>query len=297
MTKFKIVIGENVCSSEPARNITMARFILAVAILAVHSEAFQPTFLSKPILNDLKFQNMRGFEQRGGFAIRNGFKMNGQQQGKDWEAVKDPKTGDTYWYNPKTLETTWDSPTIITVESPTPSIPKPVKEEASPFSPQAAASTFEIMTKFTQKLTEYKACTDSEKRRTLRLEILELYTEFAIPSLSLAIGTIITFPGAFAFFFVALQASGRGLADIQALFASVPFVADALSHIDPSLGTAAIAAVAVELVSPLLLLAAVAIKGTVEAGLRERLPQLGLDASGMAKRLDALAGGGEADLF
>ncbi len=229
--------------------------------------------------------------------MRNCLQMNGKQS-TDWEAVKDPKTGDTYWYNPKTLETTWDSPTLITVESPTPLTSKESNEEkASPFSPQAAASTFEIMNKFAQKLSEYKACTDSGKRRELRLEILELYTEFAIPSLSLAIGTIITFPGAFAFFFVALQASGRGLADIQALFAPVPFAADALSHIDPSLGTAAIAAVAVELVSPLLILLAVAIKGSVEAALRERLPQLGLDASGMAKRLDALAGGEEADLL
>jgi hypothetical protein len=191
------------------------------------------------------------------------------------------------------LETTWEQPATTPTQSQ--KADEIATAKPSPFSPEGVASTFEIMKTFSEKLTEYKSCTDKTERRKLRLEILEIYTNFAVPSLSLAFGTFVSFPGAFVLIFIALQASGRGLPDLKALFASVPFVADALSHIDPSLGNAAVTAVLVELLSPVLILLAVAIKGRLEAQLREQLPRWGLDADGLASRIDALAGG-EADL-
>jgi hypothetical protein len=278
--------SENFRFVTPASKMQVLNFLhilVLVVFVAKESIAFSPTyqFTGKKVDNALS-KSICSFQQchsrSASFALR---------MQTNWEEAKDPATGKMYWYNTKTLETTWESPFREV---------KDAKKDA-PFSPEAAASTFEMMGKFTQKLSEYKACADPIQKRALRLEILSIYTEFAVPSLSLAIGTFISFPGAFAIVFIALQASGRGLADVQALLAPVPFASEALSHIDPALGSAAIAAVVVELASPALILAAVAIKGAVESRLRERLPQWGLDADGIARRLDALAGGEEADLL
>ena len=264
--------------------------VFGLALLALESETYsliliKKIFYANPPAPSTSFVAKGRHLHFKCSSKRPGLKMN--EIPPEWKEVMDPQTGKPYWYNPTTLQTSWEPPVPATID------PKKV----APFSAEAAASTFEMMGKFTEKLSEYKACADPVQKRALRLEILSIYTEFAVPALSLAVGTFITFPGAFVFFFIALQASGRGLADIQTLAAPVPFAADALSHVDPALGNAAIAAVVMELASPLLILGAVAIKGTVEARLREGLPRWGLDADGLARRLDALAGGEDADLL
>ena len=139
-----------------------------------------------------------------------------------------------------------------------------------------------------EKGEEYKNCKEPTERQRLRRELVDLYTEFTVPALSLAIGTLISFPGAFAFFYISLQISGRGLPDIQNLVASFPPAADALSKLDPALGNIAVAAVAVELVSPLLILFAAALKGQIETALRARLESLGLDAESVARKIDEI---------
>ena len=208
--------------------------VFGLALLAVESETYsliliKKIFYANPPAPSTSFVAKGRHLHFKCSSKRPGLKMN--EIPPEWKEVMDPQTGKPYWYNPTTLQTSWEPPVPATID------PKKV----APFSAEAAASTFEMMGKFTEKLSEYKACADPVQKRALRLEILSIYTEFAVPALSLAVGTFITFPGAFVFFFIALQASGRGLADIQTLAAPVPFAADALSHVDPALGNAAIA--------------------------------------------------------
>ena len=93
----------------------------------------------------------------------------------------------------------------------------------------------------------------------MQSEIIEMYVDFAVPAVALALGTLASFPGAFVVFFTGLGVTGRGLPDIEALVENFPdFLAEplgnALEGIDPNLGNAAVAAILVELASPLLFL-------------------------------------------
>jgi len=95
--------------------------------------------------------------------------------------------------------------------------------------------------------------------------------------------------------------TGRGLPDVEALFATFPEfladpAADLLAKVDPKLGTAAVAAILVELASPLLLLVSAAIKGNIEQWLTAKLPEWGLDAKGLLLRLKRITPDGE-ELF
>jgi hypothetical protein len=120
-------------------------------------------------------------------------------------------------------------------------------------------------------------------------------------SLETALGTLVAFPGAFVLFFSLLSLTGRGLPDVEALFATFPdFIADPaadlLDKVDPALGNAAVAAILVELVSPLLFISQLALKGKIETWLRGKMAGWGLDANGLLKRLERIAGPDE-DLF
>jgi hypothetical protein len=140
-----------------------------------------------------------------------------------------------------------------------------------------------------------------DQKTALQNEIIEMYVDFAVPAVSLALGTLLSFPGAFAFFFLFLSVTGRGISDVEAMFAALPdFIADPavdfLGNVDPNLGTAAVAAILVELVSPLLLIVSATLKGRIEVWLNGKLQEWGLDAKGLLARLQRIAGEGE-DLF
>lgn len=159
----------------------------------------------------------------------------------------------------------------------------------------------DTLQKFMAKLEEYKASKDKEQRTVLQREIIEMYVDFAVPAVSLALGTLLSFPGAFLFFFVFLGVTGRGINDIEALFEAFPEfisqpVGEFLGNVDPNLGTAAVAAILVELFSPLLLILSASLKGKIEAWLNGKLPEWGLDSTGLLVRLERIAGEGE-DLF
>lgn len=151
------------------------------------------------------------------------------------------------------------------------------------------------------KLSEYKECKDKEQRKVMEGEIIDMYVEFAVPALSLALATLFAFPGAFFLFFAGLGATGRGLPDLQALFATFPEIIatpalNLFEKVDPTVGNAAVAAILVELASPLLLLLSAALKGKIEAYLTTKLPEWGFDADGLRERLERL-NGADGDLF
>ncbi len=68
--------------------------------------------------------------------------------------------------------------------------------------------------------------------QVMQREIIGMYVEFAVPAVALALGTLLSFPGAFVFFYVFLGVTGRGLPDMEAIFASFPdFIADPASEL------------------------------------------------------------------
>jgi hypothetical protein len=68
--------------------------------------------------------------------------------------------------------------------------------------------------------------------QVMQREIIAMYVEFAVPAVALALGTLLSFPGAFVFFYVFLGVTGRGLPDMEAIFASFPdFIADPASEL------------------------------------------------------------------
>lgn len=195
------------------------------------------------------------------------------------------------------------TPKADTTEQVKATVPASVSSAASVNPVSIAKNNYDTMGKFMEKLDEYKALPKADKdgRKAMQAEIIEMYVEFAVPAVSLALGTFVAFPGAFAVFFTALAVTGRGLPDVQALFASAPdFIADPaanlLDKVDPTLGNAAVAAILVELVSPLLFVSQLALKGKIEPWLRGKLEDWGLDAKGLLARLERIAGPDE-DLF
>jgi len=69
----------------------------------------------------------------------------------------------------------------------------------------------------------------ASNRKVMQAEIIEMYVDFAVPAVALALATLLSFPGAFVFFFATLGVTGRGLPDLVSLVENFPeFIAEPL---------------------------------------------------------------------
>ena len=62
------------------------------------------------------------------------------QHGSDWQAVVDPSSGDTYYYNSRTGQTQWESPFVSSAPAPTSSQTAPTSSQTVPTSSQKGSS-------------------------------------------------------------------------------------------------------------------------------------------------------------
>ncbi len=62
----------------------------------------------------------------------------------------------------------------------------------------------------------------ASNRKVMQAEIIEMYVDFAVPAVALALGILLSFPGAFVFFFATLGLTGRGLPDLVSLVETFP---------------------------------------------------------------------------
>ena len=165
-----------------------------------------------------------------------------------------------------------------------------VGPDDGPIDPRRALEEFGSLIEQVKELnSEWKNWTPeerSERRRT----VVSTYVRVFAPAVAFSGVQLGISLGAFALILISLTLSGRGYTDVAALCEPVPFLRSALENLDPTLGNAAIALLAVELCAPALIASALLAAPAATRALEERLSTWNLDADGLNTRIERLLG-------
>jgi hypothetical protein len=131
---------------------------------------------------------------------------------------------------------------------------------------------------------------DSDELEEKTQELLRTYLAVFIPGIGFATTGFAVNAASFAFFLVALSISGRGYTDILAAVSDIGPLRDFFEKADPAWGNAAIALLACELVSPLILAATLALTPKTMDALRTNLDEWGWGEKDINERVSDILG-------
>lgn len=159
-----------------------------------------------------------------------------------------------------------------------------------PIDPRRALEEFGSLLGQVKELnSEWKNWTPDE-RSERRRAVVSTYVRVFAPAVAFSGVQLGISLAALALVLSGLNLSGRGYADVAALCEPVPFLRGALEKLDPTLGNAAIALLAVELSAPALIAAALLFAPAATRALEARLSTWNLDADGLNERIERILG-------
>jgi len=138
------------------------------------------------------------------------------------------------------------------------------------------------------KFNAYTQCKDPQEAAVIRRDLVESYTKFAVPAASFSIVSLSLFASTFALIYTFLGLSGRGYDDVIGLVSGIDFLKGLLEAVPSKYGNLGITLVLLEVCAPILAASTLALAPKAADALQSKLPEWGLDADGLNRRMDAI---------